>query len=1180
MCVLLSAAVGGTLLGQRLDAQENTGLAGDSIRGSVRNAEGRPLAGAQVFVTDVASRTTLTTISDSAAAFSMWFRGGMGTYVVVIQAPPYPTWRRRVKRDSTGQIVVAATMAAPPVLQPVRVSAARRNHTRRGEEAPDVGNSGGTLRPEITADQQESIAGMAATLPQVHLVDGDPHGRSFSVLGLGPDQNRVSLNGMSLGLVSIPRDAAVGFRLNTSSSDVSHGGFSGGEIALNARQGMDITRRALRFTFDDPSISRFDGVASSRGQLETNVRGGGLLEGPLGRRAVHATALEIGHRRATPGSLLGVRLEGTSVSGLSETDRDRFIAGVSALGMPDQRSSDVDQRSTSDLSLLSRIDLRPSAPSPMDVTLAYSTRRSDGINLAPTSLPTVAGRSSHDGVAVQLGHARRIKAVLHEPRIGLSRSSSSSSGYWNIPRALVRVLPAPSDSDAHIVTLAAAGAGSAPTSSTHHILQLRDQLSWFTVDNRHRLNVVLDVEQQGWRTSSGREPGTFVYNSIDEFLANSPASFTRRLQDEHRDASQTAFSLSVGDAWRAHEQLRLQFGVRLDGNRMLLGSSAGNGLMTGSTSTEDLSASPRLGLTWVYGAPARPGRAPGGTVRAGFGRYVNRWGVSRLRSFAPVGGDPNYLTCVGAAVPIPDWTALQTGESPVVCASSTAREQLLAPDYVRVDRDLAPESSWRGNLSWSGQLGPALLMLEGIASLNERQQSLIDANLRDTPQFLLADEADRPVFAAASAIVPSTGVASLFSSRRVASTRHSWEIESRLRGSSEQASVTIAPAVRRPNTWSLTYMLGRAREQHRGTTVPTSGDPRLIRTVPATFDVRHRVQLMFNTRIANTITTALYASVRSGVPFTPLVAGDVNGDGVWNDAAFVFGGADTASVNGAERLSALVREHSCLAARAGAIAATNKCRSSWTASVNMHFAAMLGTLGLPRNVTASLTAINLAGGLDALLHSQPRGWGQPATPDPYLLAIVAFDSTRRAYRYSVNPRFGRVTPLTQLWSAPFRVLFEVRMELGQDASTQQVGAFLKRGRGDTGQVMSAGEIKIALSRSAPDPIQSLFRLRDSLMLSDEQEDRLRKLRDVYLRDLDAIWTHLAAYLSAQPKAYDRHAAADRARRAQYDVYGILKGIAREAQQVLGPDQWRLLSGSATVFLDPDAIEVLRRYFKP
>jgi hypothetical protein len=65
---------------------------------------------------------------------------------------------------------------------------------------------------------------MAASLPGVTLVpgqEGDPSG--FSVLGLSPDQNNTTLNGLNFGGSNLPRDANVSTSLVTTPYDVARG---------------------------------------------------------------------------------------------------------------------------------------------------------------------------------------------------------------------------------------------------------------------------------------------------------------------------------------------------------------------------------------------------------------------------------------------------------------------------------------------------------------------------------------------------------------------------------------------------------------------------------------------------------------------------------------------------------------------------------------------------------------------------------------------------------------------------------------------------------------------------------------------------------------------------------------------------------------------------------------------
>ena len=59
-------------------------------------------------------------------------------------------------------------------------------------------------------------------------------------------------------------------------------------------------------------------------------------------------------------------------------------------------------------------------------------------------------------------------------------------------------------------------------------------------------------------------------------------------------------------------------------------------------------------------------------------------------------------------------------------------------------------------------------------------------------------------------------------------------------------------------------------------------------------NAKHQIQLNLNYNLLNTFRLNWAISARSGVPITPRIAGDVNGDGYSNDRAFVFDPAHTA----------------------------------------------------------------------------------------------------------------------------------------------------------------------------------------------------------------------------------------------------------------------------------------------
>src|SRR4029078_9159767 len=90
----------------------------------------------------------------------------------------------------------------------------------------------------VSADQMGDLAALAASLPGVQLIPGaDGSTSGFSGLGLSPDQNAATLNGMACGGSNLPRDANVSTSLATSPYDVSRGNFGGGLLTVRSRGG-------------------------------------------------------------------------------------------------------------------------------------------------------------------------------------------------------------------------------------------------------------------------------------------------------------------------------------------------------------------------------------------------------------------------------------------------------------------------------------------------------------------------------------------------------------------------------------------------------------------------------------------------------------------------------------------------------------------------------------------------------------------------------------------------------------------------------------------------------------------------------------------------------------------------------------------------------------------------------
>ena len=218
----------------------------DVIRGRVTGSDSAIVAGARVTVTSIAGNVRRVTQTDRNGRFTMTFPGGEGDYMVSIAAIGYVSRTFEVKRTADQDVLIADARLSRIVqeLDPVEITAAARV-SRNEANQPDVSGTErsiatGNLPPELQGD----IAAMAASLPGVMLIPGaGGEGDAFSVLGLSPDQNTTTLNGMPFNGSMLPRDAATSSSLVTSPYDVSRGGFSGGQFSIRTRPGSNYVRR-------------------------------------------------------------------------------------------------------------------------------------------------------------------------------------------------------------------------------------------------------------------------------------------------------------------------------------------------------------------------------------------------------------------------------------------------------------------------------------------------------------------------------------------------------------------------------------------------------------------------------------------------------------------------------------------------------------------------------------------------------------------------------------------------------------------------------------------------------------------------------------------------------------------------------------------------------------------------
>ncbi len=435
--------------------------------------------------------------------------------------------------------------------------------------------------------------------------------------------------------------------------------------------------------------------------------------------------------------------------------------------------------------------------------------------------------------------------------------------------------------------------------------------------------------------------------------------------------------------------------------------------------------------------------------------------------------------------------------------------------------------SWRGTTSIDGIRVPGkwIVGLTGNYSYNVNGQSSIDRNLNATPRFYLADEGDRPVYVDPSAIVPATGSSSPAASRVSPLFTTVSNTVSDLQGYVAQLSASLTPphpVLHNKVTLNLSYTLTKSLAQARGTSrVGITGDP-FAKSWVRTATPLQAIRMTASARVW-WFNVGLTSFVQSGVPFTPLVSGDINGDGnANNDRAFIPDPATTADTALGRQLTQLIANapaaaRQCLTSQLGRMASASHCQTPWQARMDVN-ASLTPPASWNYNDRLQLTMVmqNASGALVRAFHLENTPLGQSTvstTPIPTLLYVTGFDPATERYQYNVNQLFGQPTSIGSLRRKFPPLQFQLGMSYkfgGPPINPMSRGLGLREPVGQP--FLTDDQRRAAVARLKHDPVPPITQLKDSLALSNDQLARLDLLSKEFNARADSALTPLSEWV--------------------------------------------------------------------
>lgn len=1136
---------------------------GGVLSGRVTGAANEAVADALVQLSTPGGTHLGSTRTDAAGAYSLRLppvpgpfalsasRLGFGPHRETLPSAPPGTHRTRDLRLTP----------RPALLDPLEVKA----YPPRLLATPGgPGGQGSSYQASTFRDyplEPGSIAEGALFSPGVvPLGDASPGVPAVSIGGMGPAQNRVTLDGAAYGGAELPAEAVRSVGVVTNTYDVSRGQFTGGQIAVSTHSGstdrggaLRVRGRSLPLSWGTPSTA----PAPNGSLAQMSAAYGAPL---VAQRLFGFGAVQWVRRDWSDWTLASSAPATLRRRGIDPDSVRRFTEALARAGVPaaDTRNGDagegaavfrLDWKASPSHTLFARVDGRWSeAPVP-----------------GPSLGAAGASRAVRGGTGALLALTSDLAGGRSELRVSASRSHSRHESGDPLPTGSVLV----GSGETGISRFSFGGSFTGASAADRSLLEISETWRRAIGGGRHRVQAGASLTAQHASVHSpASSRGAFVFQSLDDLEALRPSSFTRSLVPREGEISSTYAALFAGHAVQVSGPLAASYGVRAEGIRYGARPSLDipSELLAGAGSPVPGTAlvSPRAGFTYRVPGP-RPGVSKL-SFEGGIGRFMGPPGLDELAIAAGETGAPfAEVHCVGAGTPRPEWRAYAADPAaiPRSCGRGGGAELRRGP-VTTFARSFGAPAVWRASLGATWQPVPRVALSAHAATTRGSGGPVaIDRNLA-SPSFFLASEGGRPVFADPGAIDLASGLVLPGASRRFQDLETVREVRS---GRVESTQVTVHGfAVPRGSSIVFgAYTYTRSHDGAAGLTAPggargfASVDPLTATRAASDYERRHSFMLRYARIYGRRFQGGGIARLTSGVPYTPLVSGDVNGDGQWNDPAFI---PAPAGENGAA-LASLLRSapsgaRECLRAQVERVAGRNSCRGPWTAGLDLQGDYAPRGIAGGGGVRISITASNVPAVADWLVHGRHdlRGWGEPAVPDATLLHTRGFDRERSAYRYEVNPAFGR--SLSRRDRSGFALTLQVRMAVGSDPSTQWI-AEARREHQSIGRPPE--EIRAEIGKRVRSLPARVLWSADSLRLAldSTQMRSLRRLADSVQLVVPPLLDSLAAAASlADTASAPTLPARVRQRALTGVVQDLLDAVQAQVRSILTRTQWERL----------------------
>lgn len=434
---------------------------------------------------------------------------------------------------------------------------------------------------------------------------------------------------------------------------------------------------------------------------------------------------------------------------------------------------------------------------------------------------------------------------------------------------------------------------------------------------------------------------------------------------------------------------------------------------------------------------------------------------------------------------------------------------------------------------------------------------IVDRNLPGLPAFALTNEGGRASFRGTADIDMATGMPLRDVARLVENHGAAYQRLANGRNRANQVTLSIIPDL--PSGFQLRLSSAYTRtEQYSANFTLTGAEPLDSRRwMPIAGVPRWRSVAEFG-KVRGRLSMTGVARLDAGIGYTPLISGDINGDGLTsNDRAFVSAEYLASSGVGMRMPD---RARRCLAAQSNTIAEVASCSMpvSWSADLAVSLLpdpSALARRGGGRTVY-TFRVNNVPALLDRLISRSPRGWGQVANIDPVLASVERFDPSERRFYYTQNPNFGRPMLGASARWAPYFISVDAQIFFGGSVADQQAVRTLKRSNVSRSSAGGVDSVVARLRQTFADPYGLVLSESDSLLLVRSQIEAIEQQQRILNAKVDSLWRVAAVRLVSSAERIGNREAGELLQNTYFEVIRALRAGVQPLRQILGDQQLR------------------------